>query len=247
MLKLAEGLIGKKCAKSLLVDLEYKNVPCLRLAVSKALGLGIIAGSALVKLPQIFKLLQSGSTEGMSFLASLLETLSGSINFAYNYRAGNPFTMYGETLFVTLQNLAIVGLLGVYRRQGMQLALLVGVYAILMSCLIYPDLYPIDGVWLNYLQVATIPISAASRLPQIMKIWSTGRTGQLSIITVFMTALGSIARLFTTLNEAGHDQLLLVGYGTSALLNAIIALQMVWYWRSSSANKVKGPAKKKRS
>jgi len=183
----------------------------------------------------------------MSFLACLLETLSCSINFAYNYRSGNPFITYGETLFLTLQNLVIVGLVGLFRKQGMQLALLVGVYAILMSGLVYPDLYPIDGVWLNYLQVATIPISAASRLPQIMKIWSSGRTGQLSIITVFMTALGSMARLFTTLNETGHDQLLLVGYGTSALLNAIIALQMVWYWQSSSNKKVKGPAKKKRS
>jgi mannose-P-dolichol utilization defect protein 1 len=35
------------------VNLNFSNVPCLKLAVSKCLGLAIVVGSSLVKLPQV--------------------------------------------------------------------------------------------------------------------------------------------------------------------------------------------------
>jgi mannose-P-dolichol utilization defect protein 1 len=165
-------------------------------------------------------------------LAYLLETLSTSINFAYNLRAGNPFTTYGETLFITIQNLVIVGLLGFYRKQFMLLLLCMAVYSVFMSGLLLPNLYPLDGIWLNYLQAATIPIAAASRLPQIYQIWCTGHTGQLSAPTVFLVTMGSLARLFTTIQEVGQDQLLLVGFAMGACLNTVITIQMLWYWNS---------------
>ncbi len=245
MLDCSTKLIGQSCTKTMFVKWKVTDEKCLRLAMSKVLSLGIISGSVLVKLPQIGKLLYTRSTDGLSFLAYLLETMATSINFAYNLRAGNPFTTYGETLFITLQNLFIVLLLGVYRKQFTHLLLILAVYSVFMSGLLLPNLYPLDGVWLNYLQAATIPIAAASRIPQIYKIWCTGHTGQLSAATVFLVALGSCARLFTTIQEVGNDQLLLVGFGMGAFLNSVIALQMIWYWNSSPRTTVS--AKKKRT
>lgn len=231
----ASKLIGPACTKRLLVQWKVTDQACLKLALSRALSVGIILGSVLVKLPQIVKLLMTRSTVGLSFLAYILETMATSINFAYNLRAGNPFTTYGETLFITGQNLLIVVLLGLYRQKPMELLLLMAMYSVFMSGLLLPNLYPLDGVWLNYLQAATIPMAAASRLPQIYKIWCTGHTGQLSAATVFLVALGSLARLYTTVHEVGQDQLLLVGFGMAAALNSVIALQMLWYWRARPA------------
>lgn len=241
ILQLAEKIISPKCTKTLLVNWKFSDKKCLHLAMSKALSLGIISGSVLVKLPQIGKLLYTRSAEGLSFISYLMETLATSVTFAYNLRAGNPFTTYGETLFITLQNLLIVLLLGVYRQQFMQLILVIAVYSVFMSGLLMPNLYPFDGIWLNYLQAATIPIAAVSRVPQIYKIWCTGHTGQLSAPTVFMVALGSLARLYTTIQEVGQDRLLLAGFVLGAFLNSVIALQMLWYWNSRprAAKKVK--------
>lgn len=232
LLNLAETILGPGCTQTLLRDWNFRDTDCLRLALSKGLSIGIIGGSMAVKMPQIGKVLLSRSTEGLSFLAYILETLATSINFAYNLRAGNPFSTYGETLFITLQNLLMVALLGIYRQQPMQLLLLMATYSVFMSSLLLPDIYPWDGVWLSYLQAATIPIAAFSRLPQIYMVWCTGHTGQLSAATIFAVALGSLARLYTTRQEVGEDRLLLVGFGSAALLNTVIALQMLWYWNS---------------
>jgi mannose-P-dolichol utilization defect protein 1 len=247
LLDIAEPILGPGCTKALLREWNFRNTDCLRLALSKGLSLGIIGGSMAVKMPQIGKVLLSRSTEGLSFLAYILETISTSINFAYNLRAGNPFTTYGETLFISLQNVLMVGLLGIYRQQPMQLLLLMAVYSVFMSSLLLPDIYPWDGVWLSYLQAATIPIAAFSRLPQIYKVWCTGHTGQLSAATVFAVALGSLARLYTTRQEVGGDRLLLISFGSAALLNTVIALQMLWYWNSRPKPTGKSPSKKKQA
>jgi len=235
ILNAAQQLIGPRCTKTLLIDYNLSNSLCLRLALSKLLSLAIILGSILVKLPQIGKLLYTRRTDGLSFLGYLMETLAVSVNFAYNLRMGNPFTSYGETLFISGQNLMIVVLLAVYRQKFMLLLVVLGAYSVFMSGLLLPNLYPLDGNWLAYLQAATLPLAACSRLPQIHQTWRSGHTGQLSALTVFLVSLGSLARLYTTWQEVGKDQLLLAGFSLGAILNSVIALQMLWYWNSAKS------------
>lgn len=223
-------VIGYDCTNSLLVNYNYRDVECMKLAISKTLSAGIISGAMFVKLPQIFKVLLSRSTEGLSFLAYTLETIATSINFAYNWRSGNPFSTYGETIFVTFQNIVIVLLMGIYRRQSMQLVTFFVAFLVFMSCLLIPSY--VGPSMLGYLQAMTIPLFILSRLPQILKAWIAGNTGQLSAITVLLTTAGSWARVFTTLQEVRGDQLLLIGFALGALLNSVLMSQMVWYWNS---------------
>lgn len=49
-----------------------------------------------------------------------------------------------------------------------------------------------------------------------------------------MYLAGSLARIFTTMREVG-DKLILYGFVAGFLLNAVLAAQMVYYWRSTSA------------
>ena len=46
---------------------------CLKKTISKCLGYGIIAGSTIVKLPQIVNFVRAGSVEGVSRASSYLE------------------------------------------------------------------------------------------------------------------------------------------------------------------------------
>lgn len=79
-----------------------------------------------------------------------------------------------------------------------------------------------------------------------------------------MYLAGSLARIFTTMREVG-DKLILYGFVAGFLLNAVLAVQMVYYWNSptkmekgkqpekipmgsstATANKPKGPTTRRR-
>lgn len=65
--------------------------PCMTATLSKGLGIGIIAGSILVKVPQILKILGSKSAEGINIYGVYLELFAITANFAYSCVMGFPF------------------------------------------------------------------------------------------------------------------------------------------------------------
>ena len=106
------------------VDLSDTN--CIKYAVSKGLGIGLVAGGVqftkndkrttsdstssggIVKIPQIIKLVSSRSASGLSLVSYLLDTASLLITVAYNSRQDFPFSTYGENAFLAIQNVVIV-------------------------------------------------------------------------------------------------------------------------------------------
>lgn len=66
-------------------------VPCFKATLSKGLGIGIIVGSILVKVPQILKILGSKSAEGINIYGVYLELFAITANFAYSYVMNFPF------------------------------------------------------------------------------------------------------------------------------------------------------------
>lgn len=228
---IAEPFIGRHCSKELLDKLNFTNIDCLKLVISKGLSVGIIAGGVFLKLPQILKIVSSKSVAGISFPAYLLETLSFTIFCAYNYRSQNPFTTWGEGIFITIQNLIILAMILSFTRQLPLLAVTGLVYAVIAYALITPTL--INVALLTLLQSSTIFLGIASKLPQIWSIFRARSTGQLSAITVFLQFAGSAARVFTTIQEL-DDRVLLIGNAVASLLNAVIVLQMAYYWKKSS-------------
>ena len=119
------GLMTPQCFESLVVDLDFSNVACIKLAVSKALGLGIVVGSSLVKLPQVLKIAGSGSADGISFMGVLLELIAITFSGVYSYSNNFPFSAYGESVFLAIQT-TIIGLLVVAFSQGKVKAILFG-------------------------------------------------------------------------------------------------------------------------
>ncbi|ORZ11050.1 hypothetical protein BCR41DRAFT_378314 [Lobosporangium transversale] len=85
--KPAVAIIGDTCYTSLIEDFNYRDVPCIKYAISKGLGFGIVAGGAIVKVPQIIKIISARSAVGVSLSSYMLETLACVISLAYNIRA----------------------------------------------------------------------------------------------------------------------------------------------------------------
>lgn len=180
------SLIGRDCYKSLILDVDLSNTQCLSLALSKTLGIATVAGSSVVKLPQILKLLQSQSAAGISFLSYALETSAMVITLAYSARSGFPFSTYGETAMIVAQNVVISLLvLRLERRTvlagGFLGALIAAGWALFSEPMV-------DMNMLGYAQMGAGLLGVASKAPQIWTIWKEGGTGQLSAFAVRIPA-----------------------------------------------------------
>ncbi|KAG6033884.1 hypothetical protein E4U19_006135 [Claviceps sp. Clav32 group G5] len=226
---LGVSIIGETCYRALLLDVDVENTECIKYAISKGLGIGIIAASSIVKVPQIVKLVNSKSAEGVSFLSYLLETSAYLITLAYNVRNGFPFSTFGETALILGQNVIISVLVLKYSGRASMVAVLVAVLAAGLAALFAENV--LDMKTLSYLQAGAGVLGVASKLPQIVAIQQQGGTGQLSAFAVFNYLAGSLSRIFTTLQEV-DDKLILYGFVSGFLLNAVLALQMIYYWNA---------------
>ncbi|EGE05034.1 mannose-P-dolichol utilization defect protein homolog [Trichophyton mentagrophytes] len=228
------SLLGANCFTSLVLGLDITKDPeCLPLAISKALGIAIVLFSAIVKVPQILKLISSRSAAGVSFTSYALETTSFLITLAYNARQGFPFSTYGEVALIAVQDIVVSVLVLVFSGQtasaGAFLAAVVGiVYALLFS-----GETIVDQATMGYLQAGAGLLGIASKLPQIYTIWNQGGIGQLSSFAVFNYLFGSLSRIFTTLQEV-DDKLILYGFVAGFTLNVILAGQVIYYWNAPS-------------
>ncbi|KAF6818169.1 hypothetical protein CSOJ01_02050 [Colletotrichum sojae] len=236
---LGVSIVGEQCYKSLLLDINVEDTECIKLGLSKGIGLGIVGVSSIVKLPQIRKLTASQSGEGISVLSYLLETASYIVSLAYNYRNQFPFSTYGETALIMGQNVIITVLVLNYTGRAGLAAVFVTALAVAIATLFTGGL--VDMQSLGYLQAGAGVLSVASKVPQILAIWSEGGTGQLSAFAVFNYLLGSLSRIFTTLQEV-DDKLILYNFIAGFLLNAVLASQMAYYWNTPS-KKAKGKQK----
>jgi len=212
---------------------DLSDHACLKHSLSKALGLGIVLGGSIVKLPQIVKVFSSRSARGLSLSSYLLDTASTAIAVAYNARNAFSFSSYGELVFLLAQNAVIIALIVLYR-PGRSLPTLAAVGAALAAAgyaLSSPSL--VTPATLQLLQASSIPLALAAKVPQIASNFHLGSTGQLSAFLVLNSLLGTLARVFTTSQETG-DNLLWWGFASTAALNAVIALQMALYWNSGA-------------
>ncbi|KAI0090292.1 hypothetical protein BDY19DRAFT_992505 [Irpex rosettiformis] len=229
---LGVAIVGEKCYVSLVENLNVSDVDCLKYAVSKGLGIGIVVGGSIMKVPQLLLIVSAKSARGLSLTAYVLETLAYAITLAYSYRNGFPFSTYGENFFLTLQNIVITLLIIYYPTSRLtrtpniapQLAL-----ATVLTAISGVTLYTVPLATLSALQMATIPLSLFSKIPQIRQNARARSTGQLSAFAVISQIAGCLARLFTTAAEVG-DLLLASGFALALALNVVLGIQMWTYW-----------------
>ncbi|XP_006175873.1 mannose-P-dolichol utilization defect 1 protein [Camelus ferus] len=228
-------LLPEKCYDQIFVQWDLLHVPCLKILLSKGLGLGIVAGSLLVKLPQVFKLLRAKSSEGLSYQSIMLELVALTGTMVYSITRNFPFSSWGEALFLMLQTITIAFLVLHYRGQTVKGVAFLVCYALGLLVLLSP-LTPVAVVTL--LQAFNMPAVVVGRLLQAATNYRNGHTGQLSAITVFLLFGGSLARIFTSIQETG-DLLMAGTFIVSSLCNGLIAAQLLYYWNAKAPHRKK--------
>jgi len=235
--------------------------PCFKFVVSKTLGYGIVAGSAAVKLPQVFNIVKAGSVDGLSGSAILIEWSASIASFSYYVALGYPFSTWGENFFLFFQNAIITTL---YMRFTVGLASPRFVLTVLLSAALGTVLYlravpdlEVPPQLCSLLGLARCTLTCQDmagglpvmlmlfgRLPQIMANQRQGHTGTLSLITYALNVAGSGARVFTVLQEL-DDKFALAGALSGFLQNAVLVAQILMLGSGAAAaakKKKKGSA-----
>lgn len=233
------------CFESLVVKGNVlTDTVCLKSTLSKSLGVAIVLGSVLVKLPQIIKILRSGNAKGLSFAGVLLELVAVTANGAYSYSKGFPFNSYGEAVFMSLQTSLIALLILWFGGSTILTLAFSAIYGSIVFAITHPSgLVSAEVLW--YGQAANIPMVVVGKLIQVLANFRQGHTGQLSAITVFLLTAGSLARIFTSLQETGGDKVVVMTYIASSAVNVLLTLQMLYYWKATN-KALAGDSKKKR-
>ena len=224
-----------RCYGVIIKDGDYFNQQCIKELVSAALSMAILAGSVLLQVPQILNIMKSKSVEGISG-TSLYASVVIPITFlAYNVLQGNPFATWGENVFSLIQNVILVVLYWRLSKPAVPTKNVLGIticFVVLsVGCFLLPKEHQ------GLLPLSTLPLIAASRVPQIVANYQNGHTGPLSVITFILVLLGNAARVYTTIMEVGFDLSLLANYGLSALFSGILAAQVVFYGYRSKKDK----------
>lgn len=212
------------------------SVACFKALLSKGLGIAIIAGSLLVKVPQVLKILKNKSGEGINLVSVLLDLTAITFHMAYSYVNGFPFSAWGDNTFLAFQTACIAAMVLFFSGAKAKSLAFCVFYAGLVYVLC-SGLTPFKV--LVTVQSLNIPILLTGKLSQAFTNYKNGSTGQLSAATVFLLFAGSLARIFTSIQETG-DKMMILTFCASSFANGVIVAQMLYYWNKSDTKSVAG-------
>lgn len=213
-------------AMEILSEGEFEKVPAL---ISILLSYAIVAGSFTLKVPQILKIMRSGSARGVSLSALEMEVLGFAITVLYNFGLGYELATYAENVVILLQVIILVVLVASYKKRFNTKLIVGGILFFAWVGATITNAHPIlPDVTLFLMTFVNIPLSAASRIPQIWSNFKSKDVGVLAVEGFILAWGGNVARIFTTLTGTA-DTVLLAGYGINCALNFIIIVQCLMY------------------
>lgn len=174
--------------------------------------------------------LKEHSTRGLSFSAYFIEMIAYVIATVYCYRTQCPFSTYGESLLLSLQNIMIILYIMYYSRLRFMASsredsvFYVGVAIAAGACLLY--IIPLS--LLETLQPLTVPVAVLSKIPQIIRNYRTSSTGLISGFVVRAQITSCFARMFTT-PPVFEDTIVWNGSMASLVLNSVLGVQVLLY------------------
>ncbi|XP_051166761.1 mannose-P-dolichol utilization defect 1 protein homolog [Leptopilina boulardi] len=233
-------LLSEQCIKRYFDEYDFLHVECFKQTLSKGLGILIILGSLLVKVPQIVKILNNKSAEGINPFSVILDLFAITAVVSYSFANKFPFSAWGDGVFLGLQTLTIVMLVMHYNGQTAKASAFLAAYTALLAA-VFSNSIPLKVLWVG--QTIVIPILLTSRFMQARTNYLNGNTGQLSAVTGFMLFFGSLARIFTSIQETG-DYSMIIMYICSTSANAVIVLQLLFYWNVTPKKSLESRKKK---
>eukprot|EP00614_Pseudopedinella_elastica_P004727 CAMPEP_0172614180 /NCGR_PEP_ID=MMETSP1068-20121228/49250_1 /TAXON_ID=35684 /ORGANISM="Pseudopedinella elastica, Strain CCMP716" /LENGTH=277 /DNA_ID=CAMNT_0013418885 /DNA_START=128 /DNA_END=961 /DNA_ORIENTATION=+ len=195
--------------------------------VAGALGYLVTAGACITKLPQVKRIVDSGSVDGISLTSQYFETVSLTSKLVYHKLHEYPLSTWLENVALLVQQAIIIVLIwkmAVPAVSPVHVALAITAQsAYTMGALKLPEKF-----W-PLLLVAKTVVTILSGGAQIKLNYLSQSTGQLAWSPVLLRIFGNTARMVTTLVFARKDLSLLFLYCTSAAIQIALGIQFIMY------------------
>eukprot|EP00758_Cryptobia_borreli_P006378 Tbor_TRINITY_DN5139_c3_g2::TRINITY_DN5139_c3_g2_i1::g.25724::m.25724/K09660/MPDU1; mannose-P-dolichol utilization defect 1 len=196
---------------------------------SSVLGTAIVAASGILKIPQILRLYNASSAEGVSLASHLLESINSGVSLAWGISLGLAFSSYGEAVIIFAQLMILNMMIGIYSNK---LPIAIGACTIIIMMVYGLSVRIIPKSVHEVLFSCGIIFTITSRLPQIYLNYNKRSVGQLSFVTCFLSFGGTAARVLTTAVSVpweGGKAILLSQYCIGLMLWSVIIIQFLLY------------------
>jgi len=201
-------------------------------SIAEALGYLIGAASLLLYTPIAVRIIRTKSADGLAVSTWWLKLTSFTCTDVYNVKNGFPFAAFSETFVITLESAIVLGLILYHQKRINDSTLLacLAYLAITSWALFSPSFtfpYGPPNEWIDAAQILSIALSASALVPQLKQNFDRRSSGDYSPITASLASVGCAIRLFTTMELADGDVLLLCNYGVALVLNLCVLFQIV--------------------
>jgi mannose-P-dolichol utilization defect protein 1 len=160
-----------------------------------------------VKVPQIIKILNAKSADGISVISVLLDLMAITFHISYSFVKGFPFSAWGDGTFLAIQTAIIASLVYLHGHKSVARAVTFLIVYSIITYVLMSGITPLEYLWTA--QGFNIPILLMGKLSQALTNYKNGSTGQLSAPTCFMLLAGSTARIFTSIQETGDTMMVI--------------------------------------
>lgn len=193
-----------------------------------ATGLGYIvgAGSFVLYTPIAVRIVRQGSAEGLVLLTWWLKVAAYGCTDIYNISNDYPVSTYIEALVVSVEVIAILLLVAIYQKK-VNLQFFFGAVSLTTAIIWGLTAAPPEAIALA--QGSSTILNIGALLPQIKQNADRRSSGGFSPITASLACVGCGIRLFTVVTLSNSDPLLLAGFASALILNAVIFGQIVYY------------------
>ncbi|XP_033223891.1 solute carrier family 66 member 3 isoform X2 [Belonocnema kinseyi] len=180
----------------------------------------------ILKVPQILNLFALKSAKGMSLLGLCLELISYTLMTSYNFTNGYSLLSYLEYPIILVQEYILILLVLKYlNRVNSQTILISALYFITFSSFL---LQIVPKPVLTILAPICTPISASSKIVQLVAILRAKNSESISTLTWLISTLTNLTRVFTIWMDSA-DILLLGNFIISTSLSASIMFFGIYY------------------
>jgi mannose-P-dolichol utilization defect protein 1 len=193
--------------------------------IAKALGYLVGAASLLLYTPIAVRLIRQKTADGLVTTTWWLKLVSYTASDIYAYTHGYPVSTYIETLIITVEAAAILGLvIHFQQRADAFFWSLVLMYGTMVLYLLYA--VPVQIVALGQGMAAILNTGAL--IPQFLLNNERQKAGDYSPVTAGLAAAGCLVRIFTTIELAGSDLLLLASFSVAFVFNSALFAQIMY-------------------
>lgn len=169
------------------------------------------------------KIFANSSAEGIKASMFYLEFINTIQTTAFSYHANYAFSVYGDCLFIGIQDLAIICQVWYYHRADtstLEMALVTLGFT-LYTCVLFSGSPLLTHTIWELIMSSSVLLFILSNGSQALQNCKSRSTGQLSLITFLLAFVGSIMRFYTVCVEASDDLVYVSNSVSSIILNSL--------------------------